>query len=131
MVFMPTTVLSLLSEKLSVCRLTPQDPFPGWALSSRIYSITKTEDELSVVCESHLVPPGVLTEKGWIVYKVHGPLDFGLTGILASIANPLADAKVSLFALSTYDTDYVLVKEGNKARSLEALKKAGFQIQEG
>lgn len=128
---MSTVVLSLLSEKLSVCRLTPKDVFPGWALSSRIYSITKTEDELSVVCESHLVPSGVTAEKGWIVYKVHGPLDFGLTGILASIANPLADAKVSLFAISTYDTDYVLVKEGNKARSLEALKKAGFQIQEG
>ncbi len=125
---MQNIILSLLSENLSVCRLTPKDAFPSWALSSRIYSISKTNDELSVVCESHLVPSEVTCEKGWIVYKVHGPLDFGLTGILASIANPLAEAKVSLFAISTYDTDYILVKEGNRIKSIEALKKAGFQI---
>lgn len=125
---MTSVVLSLLSEKLSVCRLLPSDAIPTWALSSSLYSITKTEDELSVVCQSHLVPPGITCESGWVVYKVHGPLDFGLTGILSSIAEPLAVAKISIFAVSTYDTDYILVKEVGRDKSLETLKKAGFEL---
>jgi hypothetical protein len=120
--------LEILDLELSVCRLAPKDPIPGWAVRSSFFSISKSYDELSIVCESALIPPDVRSENGWRALKVKGPLDFSLTGILASIAVPLADRKISLFAVSTFDTDYVLVKGGFIGEAVAALSAAGHKL---
>lgn len=120
--------LTLFPHTYAVCKLSPLSPIPSWALSGSFFSISKTEDELSIVCDQSLVPADIKIEKDWRMFKVEGPLDFGLTGILASIANPLAQAKVSIFAISTFDTDYVLVKAHTLESACNSLKQAGFLI---
>jgi len=102
--------LSALAPTFAVCRLDAKALIPEWATRGIFFSVSRTDEELSIVCEEALVPDGIRCEKNWRALKVAGPLDFALTGILASIANPLAAAGISLFAVSTFDTDYVLVK---------------------
>ena len=109
----PTLSLEILPEQLAVARLSPSESVPAWAFRGPFFSVSRTNDELSVVCLQTDVPSGITVETNWRAFKVKGPLDFGLTGILASIAQPLAAAKVSIFAVSTFDTDYVLVKNEN------------------
>jgi hypothetical protein len=121
--------LQELSEILAVCRLEPQSEIPAWAYTSRFFSITKTADELSVVCEPSVVPTNVKAETGWKGFRVVGTLDFSLTGILAAIANPLAQEKISIFAISTFDTDYVLIKSSSWEPAKIVLQKAGFNFQ--
>ena len=117
--------LSVLPNQLAVCKLNADAQIPEWALNPAVLtSITRTRDELSIVCPQANVPAGIQTETGWKALKVEGPLDFSLTGILASLANPLAEAKISIFAISTFDTDYVLVKEENLAAAVKIL--SGF-----
>ncbi len=103
----------------------PEAPGAG-----RFLSVTRTGDELSVVCESGLVPllSASREERGWSLMMVEGPLDFALTGILSSISAPLAAADVSIFAVSTYDTDYVLVRERDLGAAAAALSGAGFEV---
>lgn len=120
--------LTLLPDRLAVCRLDCEAEVPGWAFSNTFFSITRTEDELSIVAAEERVPPGLACEWGWVCFKVEGPIDFSLTGVLASILNPLAEAGVSIFAISTYDTDYVLVKEEKLKEAQGALKSAGHTI---
>ena len=105
-------------------------PIPVWAFSSGGFvSITRTEEELSIVCDERFVPfEFVAVERGFRMLMVEGPLDFSLTGVMASIAGPLAEAGVSMFAISTYDTDYVLVREERLAEAVEALRGAGWEI---
>jgi hypothetical protein len=91
-------------------------------------SITRTADELSVVCSESAVPQGAECETGWRILKIEGPLDFALTGILLSVAKPLADAGVSIFTVSTYDTDYVMVKEQDIDKAMRALTAAGHRV---
>jgi hypothetical protein len=88
----------------------------------------RTRDELTVVCVERLVPPEVIAERGWRALQVQGPLDFALVGVLAAITVPLAEAGVSIFAISTYDTDYILVKEEALERAIQALGQAGFLV---
>ena len=115
-------VLSVMDAVLAVCRLGPSDDIPAWGLKHKgFFSITRTAEELSIVCLQENVPLSVKAEKGWRFLKVEGPLDFGLTGILSSLAQPLAAAKISIFAISTYDTDYVLLKEVHLAKAVEVL----------
>lgn len=124
----PTVTLTLLPGGYAVCRL-PADavvPLPGTA--GGVYSVTRTRDELSVVCAEDVAPDGATVEPGWVALVVEGPLDFGLTGILASVAAPLAGAGVSIFAISTYDTDYVLIRRGDQASALAALRTAGHTV---
>ena len=102
--------LKILDYKLAICRLEKHDPIPEWVSGDRFFSITKTEDELSVVCSEERVPAGIKAEKDWRALKVKEPLDFALTGVIASLATPLSEAGISIFAISTYDTDYLLVK---------------------
>ena len=90
-----------------------------------VFSITRTADELSVVCESKYVPGSVKSEKGWRCFKLEGPFPFTMTGVLASVLEPLAKARVSIFAVSTYDTDYVMVKEKQLGKAEKALRAAG------
>jgi hypothetical protein len=120
--------LKLLEKEFAVCRLSPEAIIPNWALPSSFLSISRTSTELSIVCEENLVPLDVKTEAGWKVLRVEGTLDFSLTGILASILNPLAQAKISIFAVSTFDTDYVLVKIDNLEEACLALRSNGIKI---
>lgn len=115
--------LSLIPNILAIVRLDPHSDIPAWVLNNRFFSVTRTEDELSVVCYEDIIPSDLKVEGGWRGLKVEGPLDFGLTGILSSLALPLAEAKISIFALSTYDTDYILVKKENIERATAILGK--------
>ena len=114
--------LSILPKKLAICRLEKNSTIPFWATDSAFFSITRTEDELSIVCPENKVPPGVISEKNWRAFKVMGPLDFSLTGILASLANALDEAKISIIALSTFDTDYILVQNKNFEKAVKVLR---------
>lgn len=121
--------LLLLIDKFSVCRLAPGKKVPAWAISGGEFtSVTRTADELSVVCPEGAVPGGTKCENGWRIFKIEGPWDFALTGILVAVTKPLADAGVSIFAVSTYDTDYVLVKEQNVEKAVRALTAAGHHV---
>jgi hypothetical protein len=113
---------------LAVCRLAPSSAIPQWALVADFFSISKTSDELSIVCPQSNVPHDVKAEKNWRCLKVKGQLDFALTGILASIATPLAEAKISIFAISTFDTDYLMIKQQNFDRAITALTQAGHSV---
>jgi len=117
--------LHLLPGRFAVCRFDPDAPLPAWVLheGARFWSMTRTPDELSVVCDEDAVPPSVTrVEPGWRALQVAGPIGFDETGVLASLAAPLADAGIPLFALSTFDTDIVLVKERDLARALATLR---------
>lgn len=120
--------LIILAERLAVCRLPAEAPYPDWARPGELLALVQTGDELSVVCTERYVPPDVRAERGWRALQVQGPLDFALVGVLASIVVPLARAGISIFALSTFDTDYVLVKEEALDRAVSALTQAGFLV---
>jgi hypothetical protein len=122
--------LSVLHGAFAVCRLAPEVPIPEWAHGPGFISVTRTTDELSVVVEQMRVPPGVQCQTGFRALKLEGPFDFSQVGVLAVVLNPLAKAGVSIFALSTYDTDYVLVKQGDVERALGALREAGHAVSE-
>lgn len=121
--------LEILPSVLAVCRLGADEPLPDWALAGTFISITRTSDELSIVCLQEEVPPDVRCEKGWRCLRVEGPLEFSEIGVLASLTAALAAADVSLFALSTFDTDYLLVGEGDLERAVTALRGAGHQVE--
>jgi hypothetical protein len=125
---MESLKLSLLPETLAVCRLDPDASIPAWALSSGFLSVTRTGEELSVVCMQRDIPKGVVYEPGWRTLKVEGPLDFSLVGILACLAASLASAGISIFAISTYDTDYLLVKAERIREAMHVLSEAGHLI---
>jgi hypothetical protein len=120
--------LHLLPEKFSVCRLVANARIPQWAQRGAVFSITRTADELSIVCESKYVPSDVKSEKGFRCFKLQGPFPFEMTGVLASVLQPLAKVCVSIFAISTYDTDYVMVKEKELAKAIAALRKVGHHV---
>ena len=115
--------LQILSQALTVCKVAD---LSGFALSGLVF-IGNTDNECSLVCETDKTPVNtVAREDGWRAMRVVGQLDFSLTGILSGIATVLADAKIGIFAVSTYDTDYILVKQENLDRAVEALKLAGY-----
>ena len=120
--------LSLLPATFAVCRLPAGAALPAWATAGAFYAVTRTADELSIVCVQEQVPVGVTCQPGWRCLQVAGQLDFALTGVLASLAQPLAAAGVSIFALSTYDTDYLLVPEVQLDAAQAALRSAGHML---
>ena len=120
--------MKLLKESLAVCRLEINEKIPDFATEGEFFSITKTEDELSIVCSSKAVPEEVKCEKDWRALKVEGPLDFSLIGILSSISSILAKNKISIFAISTYDTDYILVKENDIYKAISSLEEENYEI---
>ena len=115
--------LHILPEKFAICYFDKKAPIPDWAKEISFCSITRTNDELSIVCPQDKVPGGALCEKNWRAFKVEGPLGFSLTGIVSSLSKPLADAKISIFYISTYETDYLFVEEANLKKAKEILKK--------
>lgn len=119
----------ILPEIYAICRLSPQQKIPIPINKEHFFSVTQTNDEISIVLDERDVSPDCTTvELGWRCMKVDGPLYFSLIGILASITVPLAEAKVSIFTISTYDTDYVLVKSQDLSHAVSALKNAGFLV---
>ena len=125
---MPGLTLSVLAQPLAMVRLEPTAPVPDWEWSGEPCSVTRTAEELSIVCSDSAVPPDTTAQRGWRALKVHGPLDFSLTGVLAALSAPLAQARISIFALSTYDTDYVLVRDDDLDRASDALAHAGHAV---
>ncbi len=107
-----------------MCRLERGAPWPAWARGAFV-SVTATDDELSVVCPAAEVPPDVRADRDWRVLKIAGPFAFSTVGVLASLAAPLAQAGISLLTISTYDTDYLLVKSDTLDRAIATLVAAG------
>jgi hypothetical protein len=122
--------LDVLPERFGICRFDPNASVPNWALTSPFYSVTQTPEEVSVVCYEGLIPEETPCEKGWRCLKVQGPIDFSEIGILSSLAQPLARADISIFVLSTYDTDYLFIKEGNLRKTIEILSEEGFSVRQ-
>jgi uncharacterized protein len=121
--------LVLLPDDYAVCRLDVGTPIPaGLDASIGLVSVTWTPTEISLICPSQQAPPGALVNTPWRCFRVSGPLDLALTGILAALVNPLAEARVNIFAFSTYDTDYLLVPAVRLDEALAALSVAGHRV---
>lgn len=120
--------MKLLKDKFGVCRLNKNERVPEWAKNSEFYSITKTLDELSIVCSQDIIPSDIRCERDWRVFMVVGPLEFSLIGILAYISTILAQRGISIFAISTYDTDYILVKDKDIDHAIDALSNEKYEI---
>jgi len=125
---MSNLALSILPHTFAICRLSPDAPMPDWALTGSFFSIARTVDELSIVCPQSNVPPEIQCDRDWRCLKVEGPLDLSLIGILASLTAPLARAGIGIFAVSTYDTDYVLVKEKCLEEAVLVLSQEGHHV---
>jgi hypothetical protein len=131
---MPTPdsiTLRKLPLTLYVMRLPAARPIARWMLDGPFVSVTRTAEELSVIVEASRVPPGIQAEGPFATYKVDGPLDFALTGIVARITAPLAVAEIPVFVTSTFDTDYVLVREGHAGRAEHCWREAGLDLADG
>jgi hypothetical protein len=122
--------LTILDGSFAVCRLDPGEPVPDWVDNQHFFSVTRSPEELSLVCLSESVPTDVQAEHDWRALKVHGILDFSMTGILNSLTAPLAAAGIPLFAVSTYNTDYILIRSDRLADALAKLTEAGHYIVE-
>ena len=120
--------LSLLADTFSICRLGPEAEIPSWALAGDFFSVTRTKEELSLVCPQEMVPEGTHCEGDFRSIKVEGPLDFALVGVLASLTEALAQEEISILAISTFDTDYLLVKEAQVDRAVQKLSQAGHRF---
>ena len=122
--------LTRLLGRFAIARLDPGDAVPGWAWSGAFASVSRTTTELSIVCDERAVPVEVVAERGWRAFAVAGPMDLSTVGVLASIAQPLAEAGIALFAISTFDTDIILVREGTAGEAVIALRDAGHEVGE-
>lgn len=125
---MQSNSISVFSDKYGVCRLDTHEEIPSWAKEGEFYSITKTRDELSVICLEKNIPASIRCERDWRIMKMEGPLDFSEIGILTGMITPLAQNGISILAVSTFDTDYVLVKNDKLADARRVLEKTGFNI---
>jgi hypothetical protein len=117
--------LLVTPARLAVCRLAPDAPLPAWPRGIFV-SITRTPDELSIVCDEEAVPHDVQAERGWRAVQLEGPIPFETTGVAASLTGALAAKRISVFLISTYDTDWLLVKEASLDAAVAALREAGY-----
>lgn len=120
--------LEVLSSTLGICRLEAGQAVPRWATDTAFFSVTATSDEVSVVCPESSIPDGVVCSLGWRALKVKGALDFSEVGVLAALAEPLARAKISIFVVSTYDTDILMVRSSDLSKTVSVLEKAGHRV---
>ena len=120
--------LTALPGSFAIVRLAADAPLPSWASAGDFFSVTRTSDELSVVCPATQVPSSLTAETGWRALKVQGPFATSEIGVLAALAAALAHAKVSLFAISTFDTDYLLVSDKSLDAAIVALRAAGHSV---
>jgi len=121
--------LTILPERLAICQRLPGESIPEFAPRSGFFSITRTDEEISLVLPEEMVPAGWEAEKGWRCFKVLGPLAFSMTGILASLTCCLADEGISILAISTYNRDYLLVRERDLDKALLGLQARGYEVQ--
>lgn len=112
----------------AICKLPAEDAIPGWALSGAFTSVTRTADELSIVCPADNLPPSINPAQHWICSRLKGPFAFSQVGILAAFIDPLVQSGVPIFAISTFDTDYVLIQEEYAGAASNALREAGHQL---
>jgi uncharacterized protein len=122
--------LDLLPGAFAICRLDPGAPLPAW-VTGAFTSISRSRNELSIVCDSQAVPVSVTAQRNYRAFGVRGPLDFSLVGIIADVSRVLAAASISIFVVSTYDTDYVMVREADLDRAAAALRGAGHTVATG
>ncbi|CUH97386.1 hypothetical protein P22_3514 [Propionispora sp. 2/2-37] len=120
--------MDVLPDKIGICKLDVNQEIPLWALQGEFFSITKTTEELSIVCSEENIPGAVLCERGWRALKLKGPFPFDLVGIVAQVSAAVARAGVGIFVISTYDTDYILVKAKDLDSAVEALRNDGHSI---
>jgi hypothetical protein len=121
--------LSQLPHKYAVCRFHPDKHIPYWALMGDFVSLTRTPEELSIVCKEENVPDDIQAERGWRCVQVHGAFDFATAGVNASLALPLAEADISVLAIATYATEYLLIREPDVEQAIQVLEQAGHSIQ--
>jgi uncharacterized protein len=115
-------ILSVVPEKMGICHLGKNIPIPDWAIDGDFFSITKTEEELSIVCFQDKIPAGILFEKDWRAFRVEEIPDILYSvGVIASLAKPLAEAGISIFNISTYETNYILVEDKNFGKAKQVL----------
>ena len=125
----PRLPLELLPDTLAICRYDAEARIPEWTGQSRGFlTVSRTAEELSITAVQSAVPGEARCERDYRAFRVRGPLPLDLIGILAAIADPLAEAGLSIFAISTFDTDYVLVKSRDLAAAVKALERAGHQV---
>jgi hypothetical protein len=121
--------LDLLADSLALIRMAPDAAVPAWTTAARHFlTITRTPAELSIVADAAVVPNGVAAERGYRAFRVEGPIPLHLVGVAAALVTPLAAAKIPVFLIATYDTDYLLVRGGDLTRAREALTDAGHRI---
>jgi uncharacterized protein len=120
--------LHRLDGSYAVCRLAADAAVPPMPARSSLFSLTRTADELSIVCEVEHAPAGARVEAPWAAFAVEGPLDFALTGVVTALSLPIADAGVGIFVVSTYDTDVVLIAERDVAVAVEAWGASGHTV---
>lgn len=120
-----------LPARLSVCQLPAGAPWPTPAHAHSLFSVTRTANEISIVCDEDEAPTGAKVEPGWVCLEVVGPLDFQMVGVLAGLTRCLATAGVSVFVVSTYDTDLVLVREHDLTQSMASLEQEGYALDLG
>ncbi len=121
--------LQVLEGSFSIHRLAPDNAISDQVYQGPFYSVTRTGEEVSVVCSSSVCLGSGRSEGGWSCMKIAGPLDFSLTGVLAEISSVLARAGISIFAISTFDTDYILVKSEKLPAAQDALREAGYTFE--
>jgi hypothetical protein len=123
--------LLVLPGELAIVRLPPDAHMPQWAFTAApgaLWSMTRTGEELSLVRAADAVPSDARAERGWRAFRIAGTIDFALTGVLSSVLAPLGDAAIGIFAISTYDTDYILVREHALDAAIEVLRAAGHEV---
>lgn len=120
--------LAWVPGAFAVCRLPPESPLPAFPGESSLYSATRTDRELSIVCEEALAPAGAVCERGWRALSLGGPIPFTVTGVLSALSAPLARAGLSMFVFSTYDTDYLLIRGADVEEARSTLESDGFSI---
>lgn len=130
MVPSPKFGLTLLPGEFAVCRMDSRDAVPSWAtrVDAPFTCVMRTREELSVVCPAEDVPKMVIAERGFRAFKLNGPVPFATTGVISGLTTPLAAAGLSVFVLSTYDTDYLMVKGKTLSAATAALQSAGYTI---
>lgn len=120
--------LLLFEDEFAICRLDRNAPVPGWATKGYFFSVSRTPDELSLVVLQTNVPAGVECEGGWRCLKIESPFEFDLSGMISTIAAPIAGAEIDVFAVATQDSDYLMVRARDLDRTMSLLSEMGYRI---
>ena len=120
--------LKLLKPTYSICKLSPDNEVPSWALTSSTFFLSKTSDELSIICPATEIPSEVKVSNGWRCIRVDGDLEFDEIGVVTTVSSPIANKGISLFLVSTHDRDYVLIHKDDLDNAISEYEKKGFSI---